>query len=349
MKNATLHNISFLVALGVAIPLMLIIFGLQGIHYFTHDIREAFILPVFSFVLAYVFTYYFVGEFIYQKINVIYTVIGKLNPDNSIKPKKSHENIIEEVQRKVIEFSVEKSAEIAELKKLEQYRREFLGNVSHELKTPIFNIQGYVETLLDGGIDDSAINRIYLEKASRNLDRLSCIVEDLLQISQYESGELKIDEEKFDIHKLTKDVFDSLAFQAEQKAIKLNFKEESNQPCFVVADKARIAQVLNNLVSNAIKYGSPNGNVFIGFNKTPDKILTEVTDDGMGISKEHLPRLFERFYRADKNRSRDSGGTGLGLSIVKHIIEAHGETLHVRSTIGLGSTFGFTLRRATAS
>jgi len=347
MKNATQSGISFLVALGVSVPLMLLIFGLQGIHYFPHDVKEAFILPIFSFGMAYLFTYYFVGEFIFRKIKVIYKVVGKLKTGIQSRPRLRQYDIIEEVQRQVIEFSVEKSAEIEELKKLEQYRREFLGNVSHELKTPIFNIQGYVETLLDGGIEDSTINKVYLEKASRNLDRLSCIVEDLLQISQYESGELKIDEEQFDIHKLTKEVFDSLAFQAEQKNIKLKFKEESDRPTFVIADKVRIAQVINNLVSNAIKYGSPQGNVFIGFYETKDKILTEITDDGMGISKEHLPRLFERFYRADKNRSRDSGGTGLGLSIVKHIIEAHGETLSVRSTIGLGSTFGFTLRNLT--
>ncbi len=344
MKNVTQSGISFLVALGVSVPLMLLIFGLQGIHYFPHDVKEAFILPIFSFGMAYLFTYYFVGEFIFRKIKVIYKVVGKLKTGNQSRPRLRQYDIIEEVQRQVIEFSVEKSAEIEELKKLEQYRREFLGNVSHELKTPIFNAQGYVETLLDGGIDDSTINRTYLEKAARNLDRLSSIVEDLLQISQYESGELKIEEEIFDIHKLTKEVFDSLAFQAGQRGIKLRIKEESDHSFLVKADKIRIAQVLNNLVSNAIKYGSQNGNVYIGFFQTDNKILIEITDDGMGISQEHLSRLFERFYRVDKTRSRDSGGTGLGLSIVKHIIEAHGETLQVRSKIGLGTTFGFTLK-----
>jgi two-component system phosphate regulon sensor histidine kinase PhoR len=313
MKNVTQNGISFLIALSVLASLLLLLIFLHTSEYFVFDLKSVILVPLIAFLATYFFTYYFVGEFIYRKIKIIYQVIGNLKTDNPVKIEKNQGNLIEEVERQVIEFSVKKSAEIEELKKLEQYRRDFLGNVSHELKTPIFNVQGYVETLIDGGIEDKSINKLYLEKASRNLDRLSSIVEDLLQISQYESGELKIEEEKFDILKLTKEVFDSFAFQAEQKEINLKFKETADNTFFVMADKTRIAQVLNNLVSNAIKYGSPQGNVSVGFFREQNKILTEITDDGMGISKEHLPRLFERFYRVDKNRSRESGGTGLAF------------------------------------
>ncbi|MCS6820084.1 MAG: ATP-binding protein, partial [Chitinophagales bacterium] len=255
-------------------------------------------------------------------------------------------NILDDVKEQVLEFSRKKSAEIEELKKLEKYRKEFLGNVSHELKTPIFNIQGYLETLLDGGLEDPRIAREYILRAAKNADRLGNIVEDLLLISQYEGGELELYIERFDIHQLTKDVFDSLRMQAQQRGIKFQFKEECDQPFYVEADKSRIAQVLNNLISNAIKYGRENGNVFAGFYIMEDKLLVEISDNGPGIEQHHLGRLFERFYRVDKARSREAGGTGLGLSIVKHIIEAHGEQVHVRSTVGIGTTFSFTLKRS---
>jgi two-component system phosphate regulon sensor histidine kinase PhoR len=345
MKNATQNGIALSIAIVVAGMLLIFISFLEWALGHNFSVSLLILPPVFVFLLTYILTYFVVDEFIYRKIKVIFKIISNLkNGKEGYNEFISNSNMIEAVEKQVIEFTLRKSAEIEELKKLEQYRREFLGNVSHELKTPIFNIQGYVETLLEGGLEDETINRNYLEKASKNLDRLASIVEDLLQISQYESGELKLDEERFDIHKLTKEIFESLAYQAESKNVKPSFKNECDRPFFVLADKVRIGQVLNNLISNAIKYGREGGNVFIGFYVMEGLLLTEVTDDGMGISQEHLSRLFERFYRVDKARSRERGGTGLGLAIVKHIIEAHGQSVNVRSKIGIGTTFGFTLK-----
>ncbi len=345
MKNATQNGIALSIATAVSGMLLLFIVFLEW--WLKKDFGTLFlILPsIFIFIVTYLLTYSIVEEFIYRKIKVIYKIINNLKSGKELNAEAiADSNMIVEVEKQVIEYTLRKSAEVEELRKLEQYRREFLGNVSHELKTPIFNIQGYVETLLEGGLEDERINKSYLEKASKNLDRLASIVEDLLQISQYESGELKLDEERIDIHKLAKEVFESLTYQAESKNVKLHFKNECDRPFFVFADKVRIGQVLNNLISNAIKYGRENGNVFVGFYEMDNQILTEVTDDGMGIAPEHLSRLFERFYRVDKARSRERGGTGLGLAIVKHIIEAHGQSVNVRSKIGVGTTFGFRLK-----
>lgn len=311
------------------------------------SLTQVLFLVFGSMLFTYAITFLILEEYVFKKIRTIYTVINqlKISKDYPVNEQVSA-NIIDDVEQQVIDFSMRKSAEIEELKKLEQYRRDFLGNVSHELKTPIFNTQGYIETLLDGGLDDPKINKDYLEKATKNLDRLASIVEDLLQISQYESGKLVLDIERFDIHQLSQDVFDALSYQAKSKQINLLFKGDSAIPFFVEADKVRISQVLNNLVSNAIKYGRERGNVFVGFSVAEHLLLVEVADDGMGIAQEHLSRLFERFYRVDKARSREKGGTGLGLSIVKHIIEAHGQSVSVRSTVGIGTTFAFTLKAA---
>jgi two-component system phosphate regulon sensor histidine kinase PhoR len=244
-----------------------------------------------------------------------------------------------------MEWADDKAREIAELKQMEQYRREFIGNVSHELKTPIFNMQGYLHTLIDGGIHDDKINLDYLYKAAGNLDRLNNIVEDLESISLLESGSLEMEMRKFDIHELAQQVFESLEMQADSNDIELGFKKGCDKSTMVVGDHERIRQVLTNLVSNSIKYGRENGKTQVGFYDMDENVLVEISDNGIGIDKEHLSRLFERFYRIDKSRSRHQGGTGLGLAIVKHIIEAHDQTIHVRSTPGVGSTFGFTLRK----
>jgi two-component system, OmpR family, phosphate regulon sensor histidine kinase PhoR len=237
-------------------------------------------------------------------------------------------------------------AEMDEMKKTEIYRREFLSNVSHELKTPIFNIQGYLHTLIDGGLKDKKINKKYLDKAAKNLDHLTNIVNDLEVISRLESGEQPINMQKFDIHNLSHDVIDELELLADKKEISISFKEGCNNMMLVIADKEKIKQVLVNLVTNSIRYGNEGGKTQIGIYDMADNVLVEVSDTGIGIAQEHIPRLFERFYRIDKSRSKDEGGSGLGLAIVKHIIEAHNQTVNVRSTIGVGSTFGFTLKKA---
>ncbi len=224
------------------------------------------------------------------------------------------------------------------------YRREFLGNVSHELKTPVFNIQGYVLTLLDGGLEDPTINKNYLIRAEKSVDRMITIIDDLEAISQLETGELQIEQERFDIVLLMKDVIDAQEMHATDKGIMLSIQDDA-KPIFVNADRFRIRQVLVNLIVNSVKYGKEYGETKIRFYDVGDNIRIEISDNGIGIGEEHLPRLFERFYRVDKSRSREQGGTGLGLAIVKHIIEAHSQTINVMSTEEVGTVFSFTLKK----
>jgi two-component system phosphate regulon sensor histidine kinase PhoR len=246
----------------------------------------------------------------------------------------------------VIEWAAQKQDEAAYFAPMDDYRRNLLGNISHELKTPIFNIQGYLYTLMDGAINDSQVNEKYIQRAAKNLERLHHIVEDLDVISQIEGQQMDMEFQRFDVHKLAMEVLADLELKATKKNIDLRIKEGCERPYHVDADRERIRQVLDNLVNNAIKYGNGKGYVQIGFYDMDANLLIEISDNGIGITNDHLPRLFERFYRVDKARSREEGGTGLGLSIVKHIVEAHNQTINVRSTRDVGSTFGFTLEKA---
>jgi len=241
--------------------------------------------------------------------------------------------------------SSHQSEEIKKLRKTEKYRKDFLGNVSHELKTPIFNIQGYILTLLDGGIDDDSINKLYLKRAERSTNRLINIVEDLDAIARLESGGFKLNLESFNLVKVVEEVLEYQEMQARQKGIKIGFDGSYSKPIRVRADKKRIMEVIGNLVSNSIKYGRDGGKTTIGFLDTGENILVDITDNGIGMDEKNLPRIFERFYRVDKSRSRESGGTGLGLSIVKHIVQAHNQTITVRSRVGQGTTFLFSLEK----
>lgn len=257
-----------------------------------------------------------------------------------------NEDPISGVSQEVLEWAKDQTTEIAQLRKMETYRKEFLGNVSHELRTPLFAIQGYIDTILEGDVEDLDLVHHFLKKAALNGDRLSVLIQDLEAISQLEAGELTMQTEIFDIHDLVGDVFDSLEMKAAEKKISFSFKEGCDKPFIVEADKNRIRQVLINLLVNSIKYGNENGFTKVGLYDMDENILIEVTDNGIGVPEVHVPRLFERFYRVDKSRTREEGGTGLGLAIVKHIIEAHQQTINVRSTVGIGTTFGFTLRKA---
>jgi two-component system phosphate regulon sensor histidine kinase PhoR len=253
---------------------------------------------------------------------------------------------INDVEQEVKEWARDKKTEIDRLKEQEKFRREFLSNISHELKTPLFAIQGYIEVLQDGDIEDPELSKRFLEKASNNVDRLASFIKDLDAISKLESGELPVLYEKFDLVELINEVSDSLELKSKKYNISLHFKEKYKTPTWVNADREKIRQVLVNLLGNSFKYGKNSGNTYIKTFQLHDQILVEITDDGIGIEEKYLPRLFERFYRTDKSRSRDIGGSGLGLAIVKHIIEAHEQTITVRSTENIGSTFGFTLARA---
>lgn len=235
--------------------------------------------------------------------------------------------------------------ELERLKDLEKYRKEFVGNVSHELKTPIFNIQGYILTLMEGGIEDPKINKLYLERTEKNIDRMISIVQDLEAINKLESGELKLNFEEFDIVKMVEDVFELEHRMADENKITLEFGNKPIGPLMVRADKKRMTEVMTNLVVNAIKYGKKKGTVWVSFYESGRTLMVEVQDNGIGISKKDLPRVFERFYRVDKSRSREQGGTGLGLSIVKHIIEAHSQSIQVKSILDQGTTFTFTVEK----
>lgn len=253
------------------------------------------------------------------------------------------EDPISAIQTEIEGWAEDKKNEADRLKKLELYRKEYIGNVSHELKTPVFNIQGYILTLLDGGLDDKNVNRNYLERAEKSVERMISIIEDLESISQLETGELILEMEKFDIVAMAKDVCEGQEMKAAAKGIIFSIKND--EPVFVFADRFRIRQVLTNLIVNSVKYGKEYGETIVKISEVNDMIKIDVADNGIGIAEESLPRLFERFYRVDKSRSRDQGGTGLGLSIVKHILEAHGQSIHVTSTAGEGSNFSFILKK----
>ncbi len=304
---------------------------------------------IFFFLLTYYIFLFVVEKFINKKIRLIYKTIHnfKITKDNIKKGKNFNTDSIEKVNEEVLNWVKDKKEEIEELKNLELYRRDFLGNVSHELKTPITNIQGYILTLLDGGLYDSKVNKEYLIRAEKNITRIIEIIEDLEEISKLESGQLKLKPKKFNIVKLTKSVVELFEDKAKKYKINIVFKELYDRPIFVEADKESIKKVLTNLIDNSLKYGRHNseGKTKVSFFDMEDNILIEITDNGSGIEEQYLPRLFERFYRTDKARSRDAGGSGLGLSIVKHIIEAHKQTINVRSTVGIGTTFAFTLKK----
>jgi two-component system phosphate regulon sensor histidine kinase PhoR len=306
-------------------------------------------VPAF-FGLTYSFVNFLLNKLIESKIRPIYKTIREVPVEGKklIKKHEVGEDIISEVDKEVTKWATDKIAEIERLRGLEKYRKDFLGNVSHELKTPVFNIQGYILTLLDGGLEDDKINRLYLKRTEKSIDRMINIVEDLESITKLESGELKLNRDVFDIVKLIEDVFEMETMEAQERKISLEFIESSHKPLFVKADKKRFYDVVSNLVVNALKYGRRGGFVKVGFFDMDDHVLVEVSDNGIGIGKSDLPRIFERFYRVDKSRSREQGGTGLGLAIVKHIIEAHEQTFQVNSVIDKGSTFTFTIEKVKA-
>lgn len=320
---------------------------------FSLLLRAEWYVPLSVFVVTFIITYwmyyYTLQRFIYRKIKLIYKFIYQTKATkkeaffyNNILPQKS----IEEVNRDVQKWAAQKKNEVELLRANEQFRKEFLSNLAHELRTPIFTVQGYIDILSDGAINDDTVNTKFLSNASKGIDRLVRLVDDLGEISQLESGRIPLVQESFVIQDLIKDVYEELSLKAKKKNINLQLKKGTERPLHVYADKAKIKQVLVNLIENSLKYGSENGTTVSGCYAVDDKhVYIEISDNGPGIGEEHLPRIFERFYRADRSRSRMIGGTGLGLAIVKHIVEAHGQTVTVRSKPNVGSSFGFTLNK----
>jgi len=304
-----------------------------------------FVFTLIIYLFSFIVLQYRVERFIYRRVKKIYDDVSLLESSTFINQPITTD--METLTREVKKFATDKKLEIEMLQVREEYRREFLGNVSHELKTPLFTVQGYISTLLDGAMDDKTIRKKYLKRAEKGVERLIYIVEDLDMITKLEVGDLNLDYSEFDIVELIQNVFDLLEMKAEKKKITLSFENYHIQPNFVRADRDRIQQIIENLIVNSIKYGKTNGTTEVAVvNLTKEKVLVRISDNGEGIEKQNIPRLFERFYRVNKSGSRSEGGSGLGLAIVKHIIEAHKERIYVESEFGIGSEFSFTLEKA---
>jgi len=340
-KNTSPSQLALLTALAVSFAAGILVV------YFTRNLKHSGI----SFLLLFIFTYYLVSfiieKFIHRKIKLIYKFISQTKAtkreefyNNEILPPKS----IEEVQKDAYKWAQERENEITKLESNVEFRKQFLMNLAHELKTPIFAIQGYIETLLAGAMNDENVKEVFLQNASKSIDRLALLVDDLDEISKLESNQISIVKTEFLIQDLIKEVYEELSFKSVPKKIELSVKKGCERPISVFADRQKIKQVLVNLIENSIKYGKEYGTTTAGIYEVDRKtVFIEITDDGSGILEEHVPRVFERFYRTDSARSRNVGGTGLGLAIVKHIIEAHHHTVSCRSKIDVGSSFGFTL------
>ena len=325
-------------SIAVFLSIVIFLFALI-LFYFLHNRLDFLYGFILFYLLVITVIYYVVKNFFYEKIKIIYKNIYKFKGTSSIR-----DLDIENVEREAEEWADAKEEELNAYKRDENYRREFIGNVSHELKTPIFNIQGYIQTLLDGGLNDNKINMKYLERTNKSVDRMINIVEDLEVISRLETEQSQLDLQPFNIIKLAEEVVEAFEMKAEQMNINLELYNEA-QTELVIGDRDKIQLVFVNLISNSIKYGKESGTTSIKFFDMEKNMLIEIADDGIGIEEDSLDRLFERFYRVDKNRSREIGGTGLGLAIVKHILEGHNQQINVRSTVGVGSTFSFILEK----
>ena len=340
-KNLSPRQLAAFTAAVLSVPIGI------GILLLQHSIKEAAIFFLIIFCGSYLLIFYIIQNFIYRKIKLIYKFIYQTKASKKqemyykhILPQKS----IDEVREDVEAWGAQQQREIELLKRNESFRKDFLQNLSHEFKTPVFAIQGYVDTLLQGALENPDVNRRFLEKASKNVERLAHLIHDLDEISRLERGELTISKGNFVIQDLFWEVLETLSLKAEKNGITAHIKKGCEQPLTVYADKEKIRQVLTNLVDNAIKYSKPGGTITASmYNTDGNNILVEITDDGIGIPERHLARIFERFFRTDEGRSREAGGSGLGLAICKHIVEAHGHSIHVRSTQNVGTTVGFTL------
>lgn len=322
-------------------------FLLSAFLYYSNSLKwyVVFIFALITYLFSFIIIQFRIQRYIYKRVKKIYDDLTLL--ESTSLTRKAITTDMATLTEEIDKFARDKKLEIETLKVREQYRKEFLGNVSHELKTPLFTIQGYILTLMDGAINDEKVRDKYLKRASGAVERLNYIINDLDLITKLEAGDLRLKPESFDITELVREVFDMVEIRANDKKITLTFDRHYQDPIMVKADKERIQQVLVNLIINSLKYGRVKGTTEISVeNLIKNKFIIRVTDNGEGIEKNHLERLFERFYRVDKSGSRREGGSGLGLSIVKHIIEAHNEHIYVESEYGVGSEFSFTLEKA---
>ncbi len=346
LKSLSLRQISIAITLMVVLinVTLFVIFN----YYLSFD-SSTYRLIAFSVVLlgaSFLIIRFILEYFVFRKIKLIYRLINK-ESSSVVKKEIWDFNVtsLDEIQDDVKKFTASTREEIKSLKTLEDYRKIFVGNISHELKTPIFSIQGYLHTLLEGGMYEEKILKKYLKRAISNVERLELITRDLEVIYKLESDREELKFERLDLKLLVQEVMEDLDVLSSEKQINLLFKEGSNSQYFISGNKESLKRVFSNLISNSIKYGVENGFTKVAFYDLEDKVLVEVSDNGIGIKKEHLNHVFDRFYRVDNNRSRKEGGSGLGLSIVKHIVEAHGSKISVRSVENKGSTFSFTLKK----
>ena len=305
---------------------------------------ESVLISFIIFGLSFLILQLRVRKLFFERIRQIYEDL-EFETDSLIKTSPIDSDM-NSFSKDLEEFVKLKRTEIETLKKEGIYRKEFVGNVAHELKTPLFSVQGYISNLLDGAMDDKELLKKYLKRAEKSVDRLTFIIKDLDLITQLESSTLKLKVTSFDIIKLTEEIIEDLEISASKRNIKIIFNKNYDKQILVEADKNRIEQVITNLVSNSINYGSEKGTTEISFESNVEKIIVKVNDNGEGISEENMPRLFQRFFRVDVSRSRSQGGSGLGLAIVKHIIDAHNENIYVQSTVGVGSEFSFSLKKS---
>ena len=341
-RGVAIASAMVITLLGMGLfALVLSLYGVQA------PVQAYAALALALFALSMAVTYATIERFIYQKVRIIYKNIHRFKSTKErAKDLRMNEDVMEKVQQDVMDWAQERVQEISQLKEQENFRKEFIGNLAHELKTPVFNIQGYILTLLEGALEDPDHNRKFLIKAAKNVDRMAGLIDDLDVITKIEGGSLELELRQFNLTSLVVDVMDQLEQRAKRAGIEVEFVDENRRNVEVIGDAPKIEQVVTNLISNSLRYAKEGGKTEVRFYDMDEQMLVEVADDGIGMSEEHLPRIFERFYRVDKSRSRNAGGSGLGLSIVKHIIEAHGQTISVRSTQGKGSTFAFTLQKA---
>ncbi len=337
-----------LVISGIISVIAIAIFSIQ----LFVEIQLIWLYLIFVFLLLFSISYIVISTlcntFVVTKINPLFNAIREIAyPQEQLAERISSSSGFTAINDELVEWVRRTEKEMQELKDTEKFRKEFLSNVAHELKTPIFNVQGYILTLIDSDLKDEYINKKYLKRADKNINRLISTIQDIDTISRLESGELRLDMEVFNLSKLVEEVFEMYEMTAAEYKITLQYTYGFDKSIFVNADKKRIFEVLNNLIINSIKYGKPNGKTVVTTREENNKIFVEITDNGIGIEQKNIPLIFKRFYRVDKSRSRERGGTGLGLAIVKHILEAHNQNIHVVSELNVGSSFVFALEKAT--
>jgi two-component system phosphate regulon sensor histidine kinase PhoR len=348
MKNKSATNLALLYSAVITLVVVTALIISDIFLDLQVNWKMTFLIILCCFIISFFILRIMLFSFIYNRIKLIYKTIHKRRESKNKYSKKFNygTDLIKQVEKDVNLWATEQEEQMEQIIAMNNYRKEFVGNVAHELKTPIFNIQGYTLTLLEGGLEDETINIKYLRKIEKNINRMINIVNNLDDITKLEAGQLKLHFQEFNPVDLYKEVIETLEEKAELVNINIELIKHYDKPHNVKADKEFIWQVFTNVLANAIYYNKKNETVKIEFFEMGKNILIEVTDNGIGIPEEDIPRIFERFYRVDKSRSLNSGGSGLGLAIVKHIIEAHGQTVNIRSTVGVGTTIAFTLKIA---